>query len=387
MRSSARQTLRITECVLKALQEEEEMSERTGVDETSVSSADPAHLEPQKVEGPQQNQDKNYRDSIVHAFVGLHFLVWLRIVLRNQDYHQSDTNSVWLYWVLAGSIAITIGLSRLAPIVATRGERLMLSLLCGNVWILATIAMLLIASPCVNCAHFFTNIEGAAAAASPASASSELFTAEYHTGWRFWHLILQEEDDSDVNSFGKGDFATMTCRRCISDAASLLTGEGWHRAFAHWGWSDDDTTNVKSAARDWSAIKELPVEDQPIHQDAGDLAAWYMDYANQTRTRDLRLFNDIVAEALVLKGHLSGEALAEALEEFFCSPASRVDQPDPTKFLADIQKARFTGEDANGVKSNLTSSKLQKIMRGDYLRELGVRYVTIVQTIFMAMNL
>ena len=387
IQSSVRQSLRINESILKALLEEDdlldEMSERTDIfEETSVSSDDPAHLVPQKAQDiePRQKENKNYRDSIVHAFVGLHLLVWLCIVLGNEDYHQNGANSVWLYSVLVGSIAITIGLSRLSPTVATRGERLMLSILCVNVWVLATIAMLFIASPCVNCAHFFTTTKGPAAVAGPAYASSELeyslFTTEYNTGWRFWHLILQEEDE--VNSFGKDDFATMTCRRCISDAATLLTGEGWYKAFANWGRPDDDGTNVVASAgqKDWSVIEELPVEDHPIHQDAGELAAWYLDYANQTRTRDLGLFNDIVVEALASKGHLSGEALAGALEEFFCSPASRVDQPDPTTFLADIQKARFSGEDAIGTMPNLTSATLQKIMRGDYLRELGVRYVS-----------
>jgi hypothetical protein len=60
--------------------------------------------------------------------------------------------------------------------------------------------------------------------------------------------------------------------------------------------------------------------------------------------------------------------LADALKDYLCSPASRMDNPDPVQFLEDVKNPRFTGESGK----NLTTATLQRIMSGEILKNLGV---------------
>jgi hypothetical protein len=73
---------------------------------------------------------------------------------------------------------------------------------------------------------------------------------------------------------------------------------------------------------------------------------------------------------LACSNHLfsCSDDLADALKDYLCSPASRVDNPDPVQYLEDIRNPRFTGESGK----NLTTATLQRIMRGDALKNLGV---------------
>ena len=79
----------------------------------------------------------------------------------------------------------------------------------------------------------------------------------------------------------------------------------------------------------------------------GDLASWYLDYVNRTNPKEMKKFNRKIANSLAADGHFNDEELTETLTEFLCSPASRFDSPDPSKFLADLRNPRFTGEQAS----------------------------------------
>lgn len=67
-------------------------------------------------------------------------------------------------------------------------------------------------------------------------------------------------------------------------------------------------------------------------------------------------------------GHFTSENLTDTFKELLCSPASRVDKPDPVQFLKNLERPRFSGEDT----SSMSVSELQAIMRGDILKDLGV---------------
>jgi len=330
--------LRLSDSVLKELREIELLEEASVVlgpddDQQSLTSE------------PKKSAPENYRDPIVHVFVTLHLMVFALL-----SYQGPLTR--WIYAVLAISILATIGLSRLAP-VTTSGERLFLALLAGNVWLFASLAMLFVSSPCLNCGYLFVSTD---------HSSYSLFQSESKMEWRVWQLLLKEEEQGDDNLWEE-DIATAACRQCIQGTVSFFSGEAW--SFSKILGTDPQTEQQPVA------IQELPLEpDQTLQDDAGDLAAWYLDYVDQTTERDIQVFNSKVLQTLAQHGHLSGEDLSDSLAEYFCSPASRFDRPDPTRFLSDLHNSRFSGE--NGL-PNLKTSQLQRIMRGDVLKELGVR--------------
>ena len=99
------------------------------------------------------------------------------------------------------------------------------------------------------------------------------------------------------------------------------------------------------------------------------MAPWYLDHVNQTAPGNLKQFHYKFTKALANGGRFNDEEITEVMESFLCSPTSRIDSPDPAKFLNDIKTPRFTGEPEGGL--NISTGALQRIMRGDKLKDLG----------------
>lgn len=284
------------------------------------------------------------RNLIAVVFGLMNFVSYYLIKDTDGDYESPLGSKV--HATFATSMFLIALTSRLSD-ASVYGERLLIGMGCLIIFLVSTFAMLFFTSPCVHCAYFST---------SSAIESSE-FTVLEPTDheWKFWHLLLDENGDV------KDDVGTVACRKCVSNLVVVLYG-GLHDYFMK-------RIGVKPPSKVPRDFEELVVEEEFLEGDMVGLAEWYVHHANQTRSRELKILNTKVAAALEEYGHLGGEELADALHGYLCSPASRFDDPDPVKYLNSLKTPRFTGEIGS---ANLTTAALQRIMRGDILKELGV---------------
>jgi hypothetical protein len=284
------------------------------------------------------------RDLIGGFFAVLALVTYF--LLKNADDDYESPLGFNVHTTFSISEAMILGSTRLSD-ASTYGERVLLVMVCGVIYLVSASMMFMYTSPCIHCVYFST---------SSAVESSHFSVIEPHRGeWKFWHLLLGE-DNVQVD-----DPPTVACRKCVSNLVTFVYG-GW-QSYAK---KRIGLSMKSSHPRD---IDEMAVPEQLLQDDAGDLAAWYVHYANEARSHDLKNLNAKLASALEDFGHLSGQELSGAMKEYLCSTASRFDNPDPVKYLADIKTGRFTGEKEA---TNLTTASLQRIMRGDILDELGV---------------
>ncbi|KAL3910905.1 MAG: hypothetical protein SGILL_007501, partial [Bacillariaceae sp.] len=284
------------------------------------------------------------RNVIAIFFSVLNLISYLLVKGKDDDYE--SPLGINVHTTLVVSCAMAIGASRLSD-TSTYGERVLLALVCGVLWIVSTTMMFFYTSPCIHCMYFST---------TNAVESSKYSMIEPQRGgvWKFWHLLLGSDGQY------LDDESTLACRSCVSNMVAIFYG----------GWNSYLKRRIGIMPSHKSkVIEEMEVKEEFVQDDTGDLAAWYLDFANKTRAQDLKSFNGKLASALEEYGYLAGDDLADAFQEYLCSPASRIDNPDPAKYLADIKTGRFTGETDS---TNLTTAALQRIMRGDVLDELGV---------------
>lgn len=290
-------------------------------------------------------EDAKLARNVIAGFFGVLTLISYLLVKGKDDDYESPLGFN-VHTTLYVSLAMIFGASRLSH-TSTYGERVLLALVCGVLWLVSTTMLFFYTSPCIHCMYFST---------TSAVESSKYSVIEPQQGgvWKFWHLLLGS-DGHHVD-----DEYTLACRSCVSNMVAIFYG-GWNSYLQR-------RIGIMPSHKN-AVIDEMEVTQEFVQDDTGDLAAWYIDYANQTRAQDLKNFNGKLAAALEEYGYLGGDDLASAFKEYLCSPASRIDNPDPAKYLADIKTGRFTGETDS---TNLTTAALQRIMRGDVLDELGV---------------
>ena len=238
------------------------------------------------------------------------------------------------------AILMILGATRLTD-ASTNGERFLVIMAVVFIFVVSIGLMSIVSSSCFHCVYL---------------AASNAVESKHHS-------ILQDQDkystfDLLFFSVDEDDHKMLACRGCVSSVVSLFVA----------GRNKLGLSFFRREKKE--KIMELYVPDHGLRQEyMGDLVAWYIHWANENVSSDVKAFNNKVAEALADHGHLAAENLTEVLKDFLCSPASRVDNPDPVRFLEDLKTGRFTGEE--GVFNNISTSALQRIMRGDILDQLG----------------
>ena len=281
------------------------------------------------------------RDAIAGFFIVLTITAYVLCSRKDNDY-QSPL-SLELPTAIVSVLTI-YGTSRLSD-TSTHGERLLLCFASFVISLVASIFMFLVTSPCAHCAYLST---------SSAVENPTFSLLEPQMEWTMWHILLSpnKADDAVVGA----------CRMCVSNMVTLFFMGGFQRYVKkRTGFGSPIYDKFDDHAQE---INEKVIEDDSTV----DLSAWFLEFNNQTKSNDLHKFNNKLALALEEYGHLGGEALAGALNEYLCSPASRTRGPDPVQYLSSIKHGRFTGE--NEAMQNLSIPTLQKIMKGQ--KDLGV---------------
>lgn len=282
--------------------------------------------------------------NLVAASFGL-MNVFAYLIIKGQDavYESLVDSKVHGVFVISSLLLLATSKSSNA---STNGERLLLFMACMVIVSVSVVAMLIVSSPCMHCASLFT--------ASAVDSSKFDVPDQTDYEWIAWHLLLGE----DVNA--KEDVQTVACRKCVSSLVVFSSGGLQAYLKKQLGMTEPPTVSRE--------VKKLPVKEEYLQDDVSDLASWYLQWANETISRDKEVFFAKVAASLEANGRLAGEDLTDAMHGYLCSPATRFDNPDPVKFLSNLKTAKFTGE--KGL-ANLTTTSLQRIMRGDILKELG----------------
>jgi hypothetical protein len=252
----------------------------------------------------------------------------------------------------------------------TRGERFFTVVGCLVVLLASTSSMYAATSPCAHCVYYWAHdTMSSSSTAMSGGGGGGGGGGLFHHGGRhdrssgsvsstspssrlsvLWDLLTSPAAADPYSLTG-------SCRPCVSTVVRVMD----HLFPQQDSWDDDALEAQEKGLfniSNYQTSKSL----------FGDLASWYLYHHNATRPKYLERFNRKIAGALSNEGHLNDDAMAEALTEFLCSPASRFDNPDPNRYLADLKRPRFTGE----PELNISASALQSIMRGDPLRKMGV---------------
>ena len=162
-----------------------------------------------------------------------------------------------------------------------------------------------------------------------------------------WRLVFGPSKGAEV------DPANEQCRSCMAWAVRRMLV----------------VAKLFSAGGRNSAIS---ADSSAIVQNRHDLIRWYNDYSLRESKKYLQSSRGRLVETLARDGQVSSSDLRDILNDLLCSPASRVDSPDPAQFLVSLENPRFTGEETNIIGAGgLNMSDLQSIMRGDMLKKLG----------------
>ena len=250
------------------------------------------------------------------------------------------------------AIAAMSGIVRMTD-ATTRGERVLVG--AGLLIVLVTSSMFIaaVANPCSHCAYHWASDKYIMTSTTSANNNNNNEAASSGKN-RFdgWSLFLTTEGDSHT--------FMGSCRACVGDVVKYTKGP---QAYI---FPDKEVDREAMVLQEEQLFDIQPY--QTTNSVYGDLADWYIWWTNQTTPADMNRFNRKLFASLANGGSLNDEELTETMTEYLCSPASRFDQPDPARFLADLKKNRFTGE----TELNISATALQSIMRGDPLKEMGV---------------
>ena len=162
-----------------------------------------------------------------------------------------------------------------------------------------------------------------------------------------WRLVFGPSEGMDA------DPANEQCHTCLA-------------------WAVRTMLVVTKLFRDGGGNGVTSADSSANVQTRHDLIRWHNDFSVRESKKCLQSSRGRLVETLAQDGLVSSSDLRNILNDLLCSPASRVDSPDPAQFLASLENPRFTGEETNFVGTGgLNMSDLQSIMRGDMLKELG----------------
>jgi len=234
---------------------------------------------------------------------------------------------------------------------ADRGERLltiflMLGTLIGSFGILRVAT-----SSCGHCVYWTTQSMAKVGGGSP-SASTAATTSKKRSPGILWDLLLEDSHQGTDSLVG-------SCRACVADIARWIQ-EPYDRLFPPQAIDEEEQARKEEQMFNISKV-------QSSTSILGDLANWYLYHTNATGPLALQRFSTKMVSYLAEGGNLDNAQIDSTIREYLCSPASRIDTPDPNRFLSALKRPRFTGEKP----LNISASALQSIMRGDPLKKLG----------------
>ena len=164
-----------------------------------------------------------------------------------------------------------------------------------------------------------------------------------------WRLVFGPSEGMDA------DPANEQCRTCLA-------------------WAVRGMLVVTKLFRDGgrNGVLTLTADSSANVQTRHELIRWHNAFSVRESKECLQSSRGRLVETLAQDGRVSSSDLRDMLNDLLCSPASRVDSPDPAQFLASLDNPRFTGQETSFVGTGgLNMSDLQSIMRGDMLKELG----------------
>ena len=236
-----------------------------------------------------------------------------------------------------------------------RGERLLtIFLMVLTLFVSATIQFVA-TSPCTHCIYWTHKSMSTSRGSDQADTSSLPFdTTNRKTSGFLWDLLLSDDDSEPGQESRMG-----SCRSCAARVATFIQRPVDYLFpptevdFEELAKTEEELFNISSVQSSTSTL--------------GDLASWYIYHVNQTMPLAIERFNRKIFASISDGGRFNDEQIERTLNEYLCSPASRLDNPDPNRFLTDIKRPRFTGEKP----LNISASALQAIMRGDPLRKMN----------------
>ena len=232
----------------------------------------------------------------------------------------------YTYHVLVISLATINGIIHKCQ-TTTNGERISVMIKCTPILLVFWVLNFVLTSSCLNCIKL-------------ASTGSSIFQPNSFVSFIFGQ--------------NTGDEIQQACRMCIGSIASII------KVGNYFSLSNNSDSGRKSAVHDDIRLEHI----QNNHQ----LVNWYNDWKKDTVKLDLEAFNSALASSLAEGGGvLTPVSTSETMKKILCSPASRIDNPDPVTYLQNLKHPRFTSEDT----SSITFEQMALIMRGDMLKELG----------------
>lgn len=245
----------------------------------------------------------------------------------------------------------------------TRGERILTVTVLAIILALSSLSLAIVTWPCTHCGYYW--VGEAMDASTACSQMSDVQSSQLGVAW---DLLLSPEEGCSL---------VTPCRKCVGNIFLFLIQASYKGGLLSGLLSGTfhDPEQQLEDDRKAAVAEEEKRFNISLYQTSdsmfGDLADWYLYHFKHTKERDLQRFNLKLAKTLSQmsqSGQLDDESLTKTMAEIFCSPASRFDDHDPNRFLADLKTPRFTGEED----VNITAPSLQSIMRGDVLHTLGV---------------
>ena len=205
-------------------------------------------------------------------------------------------------------------------------------------------------SPCSHCIYWTHR----SMSVSGGSDQAGFETTNRNTSGVLWDLFLSQDDAKQDPESLMG-----SCRSCAARVATFIQ-KPYEYLFP------PKELDIEALAKTEEELFNISTV-QSSTSTLGDLARWYIYHINQTTPLALELFNRKIFSSISDGGRFNDEDIERTLNQYLCSPASRIDSPDPNRFLTDMKRPRFTGEKP----LNISASALQAIMRGDPLKKIG----------------
>ena len=329
---------------------------------------------------PDATETENFDGILLKVFVSLQLLSTLFFMMV----HSFPTVS--LVVPTTGMALITMMALTRTLETSHRGERIIAMLGLTIIWMVTSLLIMVVTSSCTHCVYHWaqqamyldstSSTTDTSSTGEGGSHSTAVSTTNPNNPLGFlWDLFLSQQDGDDELA-GPMEGA---CRKCVS-TIFVVFFEEWRWSISSWFGTKDYGSTIDSSGNDRMESINAILEDgasqkyqlepfQNAESAYDDMAPWYLDYVNQTAPGNLKQFRYKFTNALANGGRFNDKEITEVMESFLCSPASRIDSPDPAKFLNDIKTPRFTGEPEGGL--NISTGALQRIMRGDKLKDLG----------------
>lgn len=247
---------------------------------------------------------------------------------------ERDGRETFILFVLLGSSLMCLASSKFFDASSIR-ERVLMILLIGAISFGTFLLFTIGSSSCFACVSLHSSLDFI-----EDGVFSDKYDATYgqFTDSFGWQLLTGDKDDIP---------SRQRCRECVSSLFSMfsLSKHG-----------------VEKEARDTGDHVQVTSRH--------DLIAWYEEASGKMATKDTQQSIETLLTSLSKSGSITDSALFDFGKQYFCSPASRIDNPSVSAYLAAIQNPRFSGEEwEDGL--DVSPRQLQGILADEHLRRLG----------------